>query len=356
MKRVLVLGYYVSTRFEAEFEIIKRVSSAFDYVVVPSIKFKMGFSEEIFTWINDVIDEKCVLLSDQSSFAFDDSVTTMLSRNDLIAPLSKSCRSLTYVETYGGFDLKYYNSVAYLPKSCFSYYYNQSVLGILRKESPAEFGPCWYSRKAMTPPFSSSKIRYGLFTKNLFYLRQKAISWRGYKTGNRYFETHLRLVGDLIQELPNIKIYVHPNHGGYRDQELDWLLNAGVREENIILDGMSLNQIDVGVGFSTHSRADLNWFGRPFFEISDLQTIERRRGRGVLSGLRARGVTKSQWTKSASFPFYYGGKASINSIKDKVFDFRKNYNLKQCLDIGNLLLGPDLTLDQRAQLFVETPR
>ena len=105
MQRVLVLGYYVPTRFEAEFEIIKRVSSAFDYVVVPSIKFKMGFSEEIFTWINDAIEEKCVLLSDQSSFAFDDSVTTMLSRNDLIAPLSKSCRSLTYVETYGGFDL-----------------------------------------------------------------------------------------------------------------------------------------------------------------------------------------------------------------------------------------------------------
>lgn len=356
MKRVLVLGYYVPTRFEAEFAIIKKVSSAFDYVIVPSTKFKLGFGEEIFSCINDALDEKCVLLRDQNSFAFDGSITTILSRNDLVAPLSKSCRSLTYVESYGGFDLKYCKSVSYLPKSLFSYYFNQSALGIFRKEPPAKFGPCWYSREAMTPPFSSSEIRYGLFTKNLFFLKQKAISWRGRSTGIRYFEQHLKLVGSLIQELPDLKVFVHPNHGGFCDQELDWLLSAGVLEKNIIRDGMSLNQIDVGVGFSTHARADLNWFGRPFFEISDLQTIERRRGRGVLSGLRARKMTESQWTKSASFPFFYGGKASVNSIKDKVVDFRKNYNLQQCLDVGNLLLGPDLTPDQRAKLIAEISR
>ena len=120
-----------------------------------------------------------------------------------------------------------------------------------------------------------------LFTKNLFSLNKS--NCHVISKDQPIFEAHLKLVGHLIWASWYQGRASKPWR--YRDKELDWLLSAE-HVENIIFDGMSLNQIDVG--FSAFARRS-ELVRRPF-EIW-LQTIERWRSKGVVC--HAKGETKA---------------------------------------------------------------
>lgn len=351
--KILLLGYYISNRFYRELELIKEVSNAFDSIVIPNSSFKLGFPNSIALKIRNMVTVNTIIINNISKDVFCNANVLVFSRNDALISLKKIAKNVTYLESYGGYDLKYYRSIKYIPKSAYSFYFNQPPYNFLSDKPNNFIGPIWYKRNQIKS--SINKVpRIGLFTKNIFFLKDKAIKWRGERIGIYFYEEHLKYILQLIEIFPEICIFPHPNNGGYEDQEREWFIENGVDESRIFKDSNDFKKIDIGVGFTSFSRVDLNWFGIPFIEISDLKNIERNyRMRGFLSKHKVKKPKDCLVVGSNTFSPFYGFISSISKIKDDVEFVSENYNSEICTRVGEILLGPDLSMNDRKELIIK---
>jgi len=351
--KILLLGYYIPNRFYRELELVKEVCSTFDFIAIPNSSFKLGFPYNIALKISNTVPVNTIIISNISKDVFCNANVLVFSRNDTLISLKKIAKNVTYLESYGGFDLKYHRSIKYIPKSAYSFYFNQSPYNFMSAKPSNIIGPIWYKRNQAKK--SINKVpRLGLFTKNIFFIKDKAIKWRGERIGIHFYEEHLKYIVQLIELFPEICIFPHPNNGGYEDQEREWFIDNGVDESRIFKDSDDFSKIDIGVGFTSFSRVDLNWFGIPFIEISDLKNIEKNyKMRGFLSKRKIKKPKDCLVVGSNIFSPFYGFVSSISTIKDDVDFVSENYNSEICTKVGEILIGPNLSTNDRKEIIIK---
>lgn len=356
MADAIIFGYCVKSRLSAELDFVATLVHVLQRNGrAVSVKLPVGVSK--FAFDADSISKVTAALPCEVHL-FDVSTPSGEEYDNVIflyAPtvpseFIKAKNIVCQIETYGGFDFTPLPNARYFPKSKFSFLFNaKNPMHVLASNTISEIGPIWHSRRDVI-----ERGGVGFFGKNSFFIREKAKKWTTKKRAERYFHTlqdHMRF---LIDEIENLQFYLHPNDGSFLSLEVDWLMQCGVDESHINFDLGNVSGLTSAVGFNTHARADLNWFGVPFIEITDIRHPLRNFPRGLISSLLTARLSDSLVSRSSSFPMFYGAVTSACEIKGVLSSVAETSSTAAATRVGELLLGPNIDNQTRAEMVLET--
>lgn len=355
MSRAILLGYDVVDRSPLEIDFLRELTRPDDVIFFPDGTHKIGFTPERFAALSAPLAQETHLVTKAelvdrlepfgSIIRFSSNATNHLHKTPLKDRLS-------YVESYGGFDHPNIKVAHSFPKSAFSRQF-LTPWWSQRTGRVHPIGPMWYPKRgAVEMP---EQLTVGLYFKNVYFVEKKAQQWFGRRRGTVYGQRHRALVRNCIQALSKYRVIacLHPNHGGFRDEEIAFFEESGLPRGDILTEGDNYTHISLGVGFSTHSRADCNWYGKPFIEldIPDLPKLrawnKARNCRSITRDIERKvpGLAQSHY-----LPFYYGRGTALEGLAETVDQVMDTYNEQNCLAVGEALLGPSMNNAERAHV------